>query len=387
MKVAVIGLGTGGPAAALFLARQGHDVAIFERVNDPGPVGAGLLLQPTGMAVLARLGLLDGILARSARIERLHGVTTYGRKVIDLAYADLRPGLFGLGVHRGTLFQALEDAVHAAGIPVHEGVSVDTIPEGYDLVVVASGARSNLRPPGAVVRPYPWGALWTSLPDPTGRYDGVLSQVYRDTRQMLGFLPSGTPPGATGAPSGTAVVSLFWSLRADAVDAWRARGLDAWKADLRALVPDLAVDTLGPVTFAPYFDVRAWPHQAGNVVWIGDAAHAMSPQLGQGANLALIDAMTLADCVAEGRLADYSARRRDHVGFYSWASRWLTPFFQSSWPVLAPARDLVAMPLHAWPWYRRQMLTSLAGMKTGLFTELPPLLEAAAEAPKRLAGG
>ncbi|MDP2315095.1 MAG: NAD(P)/FAD-dependent oxidoreductase [Pseudomonadota bacterium] len=369
MRVAVVGLGTGGPAAALFLARQGHEVEIFERVTDPGPVGAGLLLQPTGMAVLDRLGLLEGVLARSARVDRLRGVTTYGRTVIDLAYSDLRPGLFGLGVHRGTLFQALEDAVHAAGIPVREGVSVDTLPSGYDLVVIAAGARSTLRPPGAVVRPYPWGALWTSIPDPTGRWDGVLSQVYRDTRQMLGFLPSGTPPGHS-----TPQVSLFWSIRTDAMDAWRARGLDAWKADILALAPDVPVDAMTPPTFAPYFDVRMYPYQHGNVVWIGDAAHAMSPQLGQGANLALIDAMTLADCVAEGRLDEYSARRRDHVGFYAWASRWLTPFFQSSFPVLAPPRDLVAMPLHAWPWYRRQMLASLAGMKTGIFSELPPLL-------------
>jgi len=384
VKVAVVGLGTGGPAAALFLARQGHDVEIFERVNDPGPVGAGLLVQPTGMAVLARLGLLDGILARSARVDRLHGVTTYGRQILGLAYADLQPGLFGLGVHRGTLFQALEDAVHAQGIPVREGVTIEALPKGYDLVVVAAGARSTLRPPGAVVRPYPWGALWASLPDPAGRWDGVLSQVYRDTRQMLGFLPSGTPPGAT-----IPVVSVFWSIRTDAVDAWRARGLDAWKADILAMAPGVPVDQLGPVTFAPYFDVRMYPFQApeggGHVVWIGDTAHAMSPQLGQGANLALIDAMTLADCVAEGKIEDYSARRRAHVQFYSWASRWLTPFFQSSFPVLAPARDLVAMPLHAWPWYRRQMLTSLAGMKTGIFTELPPLLTEA-PAQRRLAG-
>lgn len=364
----MIGCGTGGPAAALFLARQGHDVAIFERVPDPGPVGAGILVQPTGMAVLARLGLLEAVLARGARVDRLYGETSYGRVVLDLAYADLRPGLFGLGVHRGTLFAALYDAVRAQGIPVHTDTPVGAIPAGYDLVVVAAGARSTLRPEDAVVRPYPWGALWTTIPDPTGRWAGVLSQRYRDTRQMLGFLPSGTPPGAAEP-----VVSLFWSIRADALEAWRARGLDAWKVELLALVPDLPVEQLREPVFAPYFDVRMYPWQRGNVVWIGDSAHAMSPQLGQGANLALIDAMVLADCVAEGRLADYSARRRPHVGFYQFASRWLTPFFQSSFPILAPARDLVAGPLHAWGWYRRQMLGSLAGAKTGIFSELPAL--------------
>ena len=58
MRVAVVGCGTGGPAAALLLKAAGHDVEIFERFNTPSPIGAGLLLQPTGQAVLARLGLL-----------------------------------------------------------------------------------------------------------------------------------------------------------------------------------------------------------------------------------------------------------------------------------------------------------------------------------------
>ena len=58
MRVAVVGCGTGGPAAALLLNAAGHDVEIFERFNTPSPIGAGLLLQPTGQAVLARLGLL-----------------------------------------------------------------------------------------------------------------------------------------------------------------------------------------------------------------------------------------------------------------------------------------------------------------------------------------
>ena len=351
MKIAVIGLGTAGPAAALLLARQGHAVEIFERVEHPAPTGAGLLLQPTGMAVLARLGLLQPILAHGARIERLHGVTTTGRMVLDLAYADLRPGLFGLGIHRGRLFATLYDAVRAAGIPVHTGVTMERIPEGYDLVVVADGARSHLRPPGARVRPYPWGALWTSFDDPAGEWDGVLAQRYRDTREMLGFLPSGDGS-----------VSVFWSVR---TDAWEALGRDAWIEKMLALEPRLPADRLHAPIFAPYFDVRMYPWQRPGVVWLGDSGHAMSPQLGQGANLALVDASVLADCVAAGELDQYSRRRRANIQFYQTASRLLTPFFQSSFPILAPVRDLVAGPLHAWGWYRRQMLLSLAGAKTG----------------------
>ena len=62
MKIGVVGAGTAGLAASLFLARQGHAVDILERVAEPSAVGAGILLQITGQTVLARLGLLQGLL-------------------------------------------------------------------------------------------------------------------------------------------------------------------------------------------------------------------------------------------------------------------------------------------------------------------------------------
>ena len=61
MKIAIIGSGTAGPAASIFLARAGHDVNLFERASKKEAVGAGFLLQPTGMAVLDDLGILRGV--------------------------------------------------------------------------------------------------------------------------------------------------------------------------------------------------------------------------------------------------------------------------------------------------------------------------------------
>ena len=69
----------------MLLARIGHDVTVFERVAEPGPVGAGILMQPTGMTVLARLGLLDGLLDAGARIDQLWGETPSGRCVLNIA--------------------------------------------------------------------------------------------------------------------------------------------------------------------------------------------------------------------------------------------------------------------------------------------------------------
>jgi 2-polyprenyl-6-methoxyphenol hydroxylase-like FAD-dependent oxidoreductase len=407
LHIAVVGGGTAGCAAALALHRAGHAVRLLERVADPGPVGAGILLQPTGLAVLRELGLADEVAAQAARVDRLHGATASGRTVMDLHYDAWRPGAYGHGVHRGILFSALWNALTHEGVPVSTGVDVTGIeaaaPDGrrlqtaghgtlgpFDLVVCADGARSALRAaPGGVrrARPYPWGALWGIVPDPEEAFGGVLAQTYRGTTEMVGTLPSGRVSWAALGREGSGdvpCVSLFWSLRADTVDAVRAQGLDAWKARVLALAPRVApvLDQLtdpGRLLFAGYHDVvlRRW-HGAGLVV-LGDAGHAMSPQLGQGANLALIDAWTLARCLAQAgsgpgsvdaALAAYSRRRRRHLRYYAAASRLLTPVFQSELRPLGVARDALMAPAARIPWVRGQMVQALAGTKTGLLTTL-----------------
>src|SRR5688500_3271156 len=107
LRVGVIGCGTAGAAAAILLARAGCTVTVLERVAEPGPVGAGIMIQPTGQAVLAQLGLLDDIVARGARIDRLWFRTHTGRTLVDLRYAAVNRAWFGIGLHRGVLFEAL----------------------------------------------------------------------------------------------------------------------------------------------------------------------------------------------------------------------------------------------------------------------------------------
>ena len=112
--VAVVGYGTGGQGVALMLARDGHRVEVFERAPAPGPVGAGFLLQPVGLAVLWELGLLEAALAHGAPVARLHGETVAGRAVMDMRYAELEPRLYGLGLQRGALFELLDAALVSA---------------------------------------------------------------------------------------------------------------------------------------------------------------------------------------------------------------------------------------------------------------------------------
>jgi len=101
LDIAIAGCGPCGLAAALLLQRDGHRVTLFERFAAPRPIGSGLMIQPTGLAVLAQLGLAEHVIGRGARIDRLCGKTgAGGRSVLDVAYAALgHDGVFGVGIH------------------------------------------------------------------------------------------------------------------------------------------------------------------------------------------------------------------------------------------------------------------------------------------------
>lgn len=385
LDIAVVGCGTGGPAAALFLARAGHRVTLFERVQDPGPVGAGIMLQPTGLGVLRELGLAQGVLSSGARVDHLDGRTTGGRAVLDLSYATLDPSLYGVGIHRGVLFDLLLGAVRQSAVTLETGTGIARVDGDhlvtetgtrrgpYDLVIVADGARSALRPTLGLrhrADPYPWGALWAVLEDPDQLFADTLFQVYGDTRRMVGFLPSGQGP--SGGPP---LTSLFWSLPVGSETAFMAGGVDRFKAAVLEMVPRAAplltqVQSPDDLVMARYHDVRMARFHTDNSVVIGDAAHAMSPQLGQGANLALIDAWVLARTLASepdvpSALARYERLRRPHLRYYQLASRWLTPVFQSHLFPVGWARDLFMAPFCRASPFRDLMLTTLAGVRTG----------------------
>lgn len=373
-RIAVVGFGVAGATAAALLAEQGHDVTVFERAPVLEPVGAGVLLQPSGQIVLERLGVLDAVVRSSEQIDRVVARTAAGRVILDLRYADGGTGLRGLGVGRSTLHGALSALAGRAGVEVrlsaeivshHGGTLTDAAGARhgpFELVVGADGSASALRTGNGLVRwshEYAYGALWTV--GRTSQVRGELHQVVRGTRDLIGLLP-------LGAGS----CNFFFSQRHDRFAGLVGRGFAAWRERVVTLCPEadevLAhVEDFDGLALTGYRHVVLRRQYDRGLVLIGDAGHAMSPHLGQGVNLALIDAWTLARCIGreqgcERALAAYAVARRAHLRFYAATTMALSPFFQADGRLLGLARD-TGLPLlqRARP-LRRLMARTMAGL-------------------------
>ncbi len=382
-RVGVVGFGTAGATATFLLAGAGHEVTLFERAPEVGPVGAGILLQPAGQAVLRRLGLLDQVAALAEPVESLYAQTLGGRVLLDQRYDALEPGCRALGVHRGDLFNALHARVRGGGARVLLGreivsrrvakneVFVRDAAGGehgpFDFLLIADGARSRLRRAASLTKwahEYAYGTLWATAPCTAVR--GRLHQVVDGSRRLLGLLPLG---GGR--------CSLYWGVRRDRRSALYRRGFSAWRDEVHAFCPLAAelfehVTSFDRVLFTTYHHVWMPRWHDRHTLFLGDAAHAMSPHLGQGTSLALLDADCFARCLegaggpAEAFRA-YERERRPHVRYFGAVTFLLSPFFQSDGFVKAMGRDVVLPLLPRLPWVRGQMRLTMAGLKGGFF--------------------
>lgn len=372
LAIAIAGCGPAGLAAALLLHEAGHEVTIYDQFDAPGPVGSGLMIQPSGLAVLARLGLARETLARGARIDGLEGLEAGGTRALDAPYAKLGlPGACGIGIHRASLFEILHEAVARRGIRIetgHEVTGSELSRSGRiltfahrppsppaDLVVDSSGRGSVFDSgPENLLE---FGALWASLPletdDPFA--GNLLEQRYFRAAQMVGVLPIGTRRGAAQPE-----VAFFWSLKRSVHQAWLDAPLDSWKDEVRALWPQCEcllerIERREQLTFARYSHRTMQRPLRERYIAIGDAWHSASPQLGQGANMALLDAWSLARGLDQGRTLAEGLRlahgwRHDHVWLYQWVTKLFTPLYQSDKGWHAALRDRLLAPVsQVWP--------------------------------------
>jgi 2-polyprenyl-6-methoxyphenol hydroxylase-like FAD-dependent oxidoreductase len=325
------------------------------------------------------------VIACAEPIGGLHALKHTGRTLVRLMYRQVAPELRGYGVHRGDLFTILHRRASGAEVEFRLGVtivssrqtdgSIEALDDSggvhgpFDLLIAADGARSRLRSDralGAAVREFPLGAAWFSGTCDTVR--GRLHQVTRGTRQLIGMLPVGRGR-----------CSLFCSLPRGGIEALDG-GLEKLKTEILELCPEARplveqIREAGDLATARYQIVRLRRWNAGRLICIGDAAHSTTPHLGQGVNLALLDAVALARAVGRcenvpDALAE-ACEERKRLTMWSWRlSNLLGPVFQNEGKLLGRARDVVLPVLPRAPVVGRMMVETMAGLRTGLFSRV-----------------
>ena len=358
--------------------------------------------------------MLEEVLDHGARIDGILARTVGERRVLDLAYGDLDDSLFGVGLHRDVLQNVLRKKLDEAdNVEVRHGCDVigarvpgmlqnnKPEPEGsflemadgsvegpFDLVVSAGGRSGVLRRAAKAQghqsweKWYKYGCLWAILPDRVGFLEGrknTLTQRVNGCEKMLGFLPTGRRGYVGAEGDDPQLISLFWSLEMSKANAVREAGIDAWKEEVLSFEPSAEglidqITSFDDLIEAYYSNVVMPRMRYGSAaVFVGDEAHACSPQLGQGANLGLVDAWMLSESLKEANwdvtaaLHAFDSKRRWRLRFYQLNSMLLTPVFQSNSKVMGVLRDTFMGPMCRFPLTRRQMLATLVGaQKNGI---------------------
>ncbi len=374
LNVVIAGAGIGGLTAAIALERRGIAARVLERSPELRPVGAGLALQPNAMLVLRGLGIERDVVRAGAVQRRVAIVDPSGRSLgAETDVARIYPGLdvHTVALHRARLQAVLLQALGrqpelGAGVTGYEsepdGIRVRTSRGEVidaDLLVAADGLHSAVR----------------------AHMMGAAEPVYAGYTSWRGVTPSGTVPqpsrmteawgrGLRFGIAGIGADQIYWFAVANAPaggrdgrvhDELRAR-FGHWHApvwDVIAATPARHIIRTDIVDRPP---VDRW--HDGRSVLLGDAAHPMTPNLGQGAGQAIEDASALADAVADlagpggtpatsaaiaSALRRYEARRVPRANAFVRASRRFGEVGQWEHPVATWLRNraLRLMPASA----------------------------------------
>lgn len=294
-KAEIVGGGFAGLAAACALAQRGWRVRVHERADRLRTAGAGINLYENGLRVLEALGAREDAVRDGARARVRETRDQDDRLLSTHPWGEAQV----YGVLRQRLIDALADAARRAGAEIlcnSEGVSAT--PDGKlalsdgrilsaELVVAADGVNSRIRDSLGLLshrRFLPDGCVRVLIPklDPGEGTDGRTIEYWSGSRRLL-YNPC----------SATHLYLALTMLHED--EAARALPLrkDVWRASFPRLAP--LVERIGEEARYDRFEyIRLKRWSSGRVAVLGDAAHAIPPNIGQGAGCAMMNALSLA---------------------------------------------------------------------------------------------
>ncbi|MEU8346529.1 FAD-dependent monooxygenase [Spirillospora sp. NPDC048832] len=318
LRVAIVGGGIGGLAAAAFLSREGISATVYEQASRLREVGAGLVVAPNAARLLRRLGVLDGFAARAVRLdvgwefrrwrdgtvlsaedlasacERLYGEHTYTAHRADLLDV-LLSAVPGGAVRLGK--RCVELDAGAGGRPVlrfADGESVEP-----DVVIGADGIHSIVRSTVAEPR----AAAYSGICAFRALVPAERAPAFARRNAQTLWIGPGHHLVHYPVSAGRYVnLVAFAPAGDDAVESWTATAtvaefldeFDGWDPRLTALIR--AGGTPGRWALLDRAPLPRWSE--GAVTLLGDAAHPMFPFFAQGAAQAVEDAAVLARCLA-----------------------------------------------------------------------------------------
>ena len=334
LRTVVIGGGIGGLSLARELAGRGLPVSVLERAPKLGAVGAGIIMNPNAMAVLERNGLASCARAQSCPYLARETFDHRGRWLTTRDYRPLYAvGRLAVGalVHRGELHQCLHDGLPAGTVHLDvrvrelhagpDGVRVET--EGgetftADVLVGADGIRSMVRARFFDANePVYLGYRSHRFIVPNG--DGLEHFTeFLGRGKRIGLVPIGGGQLYVWTTFNSPLESRAWGL--ESVEVLRRLFAEFTDARVRGAFAGLA--SVERVLCTDIEEVHQARWVDGPVALLGDAAHALTPNMGQGAGMAMEDAAVLAEELAAAdrgeqrlaaALARYVVRRRQRV--------------------------------------------------------------------------
>lgn len=333
IKVLIIGGGIGGLTSAIALRRNGFAVEVIERDPSWSVYGVGIIQQGNVIRAMAQLDLIDDYIEAGFGFDHVEIFIPTGQSVAKIPTPKLVPDYpSNVGIGRRALHKVLGDRTIAAGANVRLGLTADTLEDDgsgvsvtfsdgsngrYDIVIGADGLYSQTREsifPEAPKPEFTGQSVWRyNFPrsedvDGLHAYEGKTGIGLVPLSECLMYMYVTTPEPGNPRYQQDQLAS-----------AMRAKLADVPSPKIAALAEQITDDA--EVVYKPLeWVMLEGPWHAGRIVLLGDAVHATTPHLGQGAGMAIEDSLVLAEELAkaadiEAAFIAYHARRYDRCKY------------------------------------------------------------------------